>query len=191
MKRLAALTLALLVTAGCDARRTDDLLARAEAAEADARQFQVMAARASAFAPSGAERAEILATVQKIFDALAGDADLLADVMGPDVVMRSVQAGADGTPEWSSSTVDGLAGRIASSETLMTERMWDPDVKVSGNLATVWTPYDFYVGSELSHCGIDVVTLQRSTEGWKIVSLNWNRQQPPDCKLHPDGPPGG
>ena len=189
MKRLAALTLTLLATTACgEAERAAD--AEAEMAEMAAAMAEV-AAQASAFAPSDTERAEILATVQKIFDALAGDADLLVEIMGPDIVMRSVQVGEDGAPQWSSSTVEGLAGRIASSETLMTERMWDADVKVSGNLATVWTPYDFYVGSELSHCGVDVVTLQRSTEGWRIVSLNWNRQQPPDCRLHPDGPPGG
>ena len=54
----------------------------------------------------------------------------------------------------------------------------------------MWTPYDFYVGSEFSHCGVDVATLNRTADGWKVVSLDWNRQQPPECQLHPDGPPG-
>ncbi len=88
-----------------------------------------------------------------------------------------------------SSTVDGLAQRITSSDVPLVERMWDPGVIVDGPLATLWAPYDFYVGSDFSHCGIDVATLVRSDDGWTIVGLSWTRLQPPACDLHPDGPP--
>ena len=190
MKRLAVLTLTLLVTTACgESERAADVQA-AEMAEMTAAMAEA-AVRASAFAPRGADRNNILAAVQKVFDALAGDAHLLADVMDPSAVMHSVQIGEDGAPMRGTSTPAGLAARIESSEATMIERMWDAEVRVSGALATVWTPYDFYVGGEFSHCGVDVATLNRTPEGWKIVSLDWNRQRPPDCRLHPDGPPGG
>ena len=145
----------------------------------------------SAFAPTDLQRAEILATVQGVFDALGGDAGKLSAVMMPDVTMRSNSVEEDGTVASSTSTVEGLRDRIISSGSTMVERMFDSRVMVSGPIATVWTPYDFYTGGEFSHCGIDIVTLLHTQEGWRIISLDWSRQQPPDCQLHPDGPPQG
>ena len=145
----------------------------------------------SAFAPTDLQRGEILATGQGVFDALGGDADKLSAVMMPDVTMRSNSIEEDGTVTSSTSTVEGLRDRIVSSGSTMVERRFDSQVMVSGPIATVWTPYDFYTGGEFSHCGIDVVTLLHTQEGWRIMSLDWSRQQPPDCQLHPDGPPQG
>ena len=145
----------------------------------------------SAFAPTDLQRAEILATVQGVFDALGGAAGKLSAVMMPDVTMSSNSVEEDGTVASSTSTVEGLRDRIISSGSTMVERMFDSKVMVSGPIATVWTPYDFYTGGEFSHCGIDVVTLLHTQEGWRIMSLDWSRHQPPDCQLHPDGPPQG
>ena len=146
---------------------------------------------AARFEPTEAQRADILQAVQTVFDALGGRPELLEGVMSPQVVMHSIEVRADGTVLQASSSLDELEARIASGTAVMTERMWDPEVRVSGAVATVWTPYDFYVGDTFSHCGIDAVTLMRSEVGWRIVSLDWIRQQPPACALHPDGPPRG
>ena len=141
--------------------------------------------------PTDAEREAILAAVQGIFDALAaGDGEILREIMHPDVLMHSVERAADGTRSSSTSTRDQLIARLEGSEVVLTERMWDAEVRVSGDLAMVWTPYDFYVGEELSHCGADALLLTRNDdESWKIIALSWTRLQPPVCELHPDGPP--
>lgn len=141
--------------------------------------------------PTDAEREAILAAVQGIFDALAtGDGEILREIMHPDVLMHSVERAADGTRSSSTSTRDELIARLEGSEQVLTERMWDAEVRVSGDLAMVWTPYDFYVGEELSHCGADALLLTRNDdESWKIIALSWTRLQPPTCELHPDGPP--
>ena len=62
---------------------------------------------------------------------------------------------------------------------------------VSGAVAVVWLPYDFYVEGAWSHCGVDVFTLVRVETGWRIASLAYSVQQPPECRPHPDGPPQG
>lgn len=43
-------------------------------------------------------------------------------------------------------------------------------VNLHRNIATVWAPYTFHLGDKLSHCGIDVFTLLKTVQGWKIVS---------------------
>jgi len=145
----------------------------------------------AAYRPSAAQEAQAVATVQRLFDALeTGDEALLRSVMDPSVVMHFTEE-RDGATTFGSATVDGLATRITSSDVPLIERMWDPTVLVNGELATVWTPYDFYVGSDFSHCGVDVATVMNTSEGPRIAALSWTRLQPPACALHPDGPPAG
>ena len=141
--------------------------------------------------PSDADRAAILATVQSLFDALGErDTELLTAILHPDILMHSVELSAEGQRSASTSTLEGMVGRLEAEGPRMTERMWDPEVRISGDLAMVWTPYDFYVGEDLSHCGADAFILMRDGGDWQITSLSWTRLQPPTCELHPDGPPG-
>lgn len=140
--------------------------------------------------PSDADRAAILTTVQLLFDALGErDTELLAAILHPDILMHSVELSAAGDRSASTSTLEGMVARLETDGPRMTERMWDPEVRISGDLATVWTPYDFYVGEDLSHCGADAFILMREGGDWQITSLSWTRLQPPECELHPDGPP--
>ncbi|MDE0357267.1 MAG: nuclear transport factor 2 family protein [Gammaproteobacteria bacterium] len=140
--------------------------------------------------PSDADRAAILTTVQSLFDALGErDTELLTAILHPDILMRSVERSAGGERSASTSTLEGMVARLEADGPRMTERMWDPEVRISGDLATVWTPYDFYVGEDLSHCGADAFILMRDGDDWQITSLSWTRLQPPECELHPDGPP--
>ena len=172
---LAPLTLALL--AAC--------------AQADAGDTSADAATApSVYEPSEADRTAVVGALQVVFDALeSGDADLLRSVLDPDILMQYTETNAAGETTYGSSTLDGLAERIESSEQPLIERMWSPEVRVDGSLATIWAPYDFYSGSTFSHCGIDAATLVEREDGWKIVALSWTRLQPPACALHPEGPP--
>ena len=130
-----------------------------------------------------------MAALQTLFDALeAGDADLLRSVVDESVVMHFSET-RDGETTSGSATLDGLAARITGSEVRLIERMWDPIVAMNGSFAMLWTPYDFYVGPTFSHCGVDAVNLMKTDGGWGIVALSWTRLQPPECDLHPEGPP--
>jgi len=144
----------------------------------------------SPYEASANDRAEIIATLQRLFDALGtGDGAALRELLDPQIQMHSVERDAQGNPSVGTSTLEQLVARVEADGPPLIERMFDPEVRISGDLATIWTPYDFYVGSDLSHCGADAVTLMREGGVWTIVGLNWTRLQPPACPLHPDGPP--
>lgn len=148
-----------------------------------------MASPIAAYEPDAQTRTEVVGTLQLLFDALeSGDAELLRSIVDPSVVMHFSET-RDGETTFGSSTLDGLAERITTSDVPLIERMWDPVVVVNGSMATIWTPYDFYASEAFSHCGVDAANLLRTEAGWKIVALSWTRLQPPDCELHPDGPP--
>ena len=185
-------TIAAFVLTGCTPAVDDrsDADAAPDAAESASATTGTFDGPASHI-PTDAEHEAILAAVQGIFDALAaGDGEILRQIMHPDVLMHSVERAADGTRSSSTSTRDELIARLEGSAEVLTERMWDAEVRVSGDLAMVWTPYDFYVGEGLSHCGADALLLTRNAdESWTIIALSWTRLQPPECELHPDGPP--
>jgi hypothetical protein len=102
----------------------------------------------------------------------------------------------DGAVVWSV-TDDGVVPRTRAEEREMriaedfVERGFDPEVRRTGNLATVWIPYDFHVNGAWSHCGVDTFTLVRVEGTWRIAGMAWTVEQPPACRAHPDGPPGG
>lgn len=52
------------------------------------------------------------------------------------------------------------------------EQMFDLEVRVEGDLATVWGRYDFHVGERLTNCGTNALQLVRTIEGWKIVQIS-------------------
>ena len=159
------------------------------APEATAAGAQATADPLAEWRASPAQEAAAVAVVQRLFDALeTGDEGLLREVMDPSVVMHFTET-RDGETTFGSASVDALATRITTSEAPLIERFWDPTVMVNGELMTVWTPYDFYVGTEFSHCGIDVVTMLNEGGTPRIVALSWTRLQPPACGLHPEGPP--
>ena len=179
MKRAALTLLAILALPACQSGEPG----------AAAGAVTQQPASTMAYRPAAAEETEILAAFQLLFDALeSGDEELLRSIVDPSVVMHSSET-RDGVTTFGSATLDGLATRITSSDVPLIERMWDPVVMVNGPLATVWTPYDFYVGDTFSHCGVDAANLLDTEDGWRIVALSWTRLQPPACSLHPEGPP--
>ena len=52
------------------------------------------------------------------------------------------------------------------------ERIRFSSVLVDDNLATAWTPYQFYIGDKFSHQGVNAFQLVKTREGnWMIFSI--------------------
>ena len=56
-------------------------------------------------------------------------------------------------------------------------------------VAQVWMPYDLYIGTAWSHCGVDTFTLMKREGRWRVAALVYTIEQPPACSRHPMGPP--
>jgi hypothetical protein len=59
--------------------------------------------------------------------------------------------------------------------TVIREVMIDTGVKVlvHGHMAQVWAPYNLWVNDVFSHCGIDVFTLIKTPQGWRVATLSY------------------
>jgi CubicO group peptidase (beta-lactamase class C family) len=117
----------------------------------------------------------VVAAVQKLFDAVtAKDGEALRSVLDPAARLVRTES-RKGAPQTRPMSAADFVNRILEHEgPPLREKIWDPEVRVADNLATVWVPYAFYVGEKLMHCGEDAIQLARtegSWPGWQIVAI--------------------
>ena len=131
-------------------------------------------------APSySADSAAVLKVAISVFDAMRKrDTTMLKAAFGPDVRLTSAAATREGAPRIQNEKLEGFVTALSQpSDSVWDERTYKPEVRIDGNLATVWMEYDFYLGSQFSHCGVDAFQLARFAEGWKIVALADTRKR--------------
>ena len=133
--------------------------------------------------PFGADSAAVMKVVHDLFTGMrTRDTTLMRAQFHPAATMRSagwkpgpggLQAviEEDGVADW----LGGVAG--APANLLLDERLGPPTVQVDGNLANVWVYYEFYAGDRFSHCGVDLFTLGRTAEGWKVIFVADSRRR--------------
>jgi hypothetical protein len=134
-----------------------------------------------------ADRAAILAVVDSAMARISrNDFAATAELMLPDAMTYRVATTGDPT-RYGADTRDEFAKVVPQQQLI--ERGFDPEVKISGRIATVWLPYDFHVDKKWSHCGVDTFTMLKVGDTWRIAVLAWTVEQPPACKPHPAGAP--
>ena len=127
------------------------------------------------------DRAAILKVVDNVFTGMrTRDTTLMRAQFSPNARL----AGVSGTGAQAKHTLDDPSGWIGAvgkgSGPSWDERIFDPVVQVDENIAHVWTYYEFWRGSTLSHCGYDSFFLVRLNDGWKIGQVADSRRT--DCK---------
>ena len=136
------------------------------------------------------ERDAVIAVVNATFDAMRDrDSEALRETMTPEIAMIRVDttSGASVTSiTMGSEAVDQFANAIVNAPEQIIERMWDPEVRIDGDLATLWAPYDLHFGETFSHCGIDAFQLVRGDDDrWRIVSVAYTRRKD-GCETAPE-----
>lgn len=127
-----------------------------------------------AASPARGQTAEdaVTQTVKALFDAMrAKDTTALRAVFAPEAhLLRG--AVVNGAPTLGVTTVDEFVAAIGGAPAqVLDERIWDVEVRVDANLATVWAKYEFLADGQFSHCGIDAFQLIRLGDDWKVVSV--------------------
>ena len=118
----------------------------------------------------------------------SGDLIALSDLMIPEgQVFPAREEGGSGI--YSVRTV--ASQRAVGRRRPIIERGFSPEVRIAGNIAMVWLPYDLYAEGRWSHCGIDLFTMVRVGSVWRIANFTFTIEQPPACTEHPDGVPAG
>ena len=117
----------------------------------------------------------VLAAVQKLFDGVsAKDGEAMRGVLDRDARLVRTET-RNGVPRTRPTSAADFVTRILEHDgPALREKIWNPEVRVADNLATVWVPYAFYVGDRLVHCGEDAIQLAKTDlgwPGWKIIAI--------------------
>jgi hypothetical protein len=124
-----------------------------------------------------AERSAVLATVQKVFDAMrTRDTALLSQAF--DTTARLAGVSQRGTPGVRLTAPAAFGKAIASAPAgdVWNERIYDPEVRIDGDVAQVWAYYTFHRNKTFSHCGVDAFMLLKVGSEWKITQLADSRR---------------
>ena len=140
---------------------------------------------AQAQAPSSDER-DVMAVVMKLFDGMrAGDSAMVRAAFDTAATMATavIRPTGEAMYRFDADGVSGFANAVGTPhDKVWDEKLWDVKVLVDRNLATVWTKYAFFLGTDFSHCGVDTFTLAKGAQGWKIIFLADTRQRE-GCQL--------
>jgi hypothetical protein len=130
--------------------------------------------------------ADVTAVVQRLFDAMrAKDTVALRAVFHAEATLTGPARDQQGHIVVRAVPVARFIAGIAGATAQLDEQFWNPEVRIDGDLAMVWTPYAFYADGTLNHCGVDAFLLARMDDGWKIIQVADTRRRE-GCT----GPPG-
>ena len=117
--------------------------------------------------------AAIKKTITTLFDAIRKtDSTLLRSTFAKGMILHSIGKAKDGATAIIMESPDEFVKSIGTPHKgIYDERITFDDIKVDGELASVWAPYKFYVDDKFSHCGVDVFQLMKTASGWKIIYI--------------------
>ena len=131
-------------------------------------------------AANQADVAAITAVVNTLFDGMrAGDSAMVRSVFHPEIRMVTAFRNRENQPQvMVEENLDEFVQMVgAPHEEVFDEKIWDLVVMVDGDFGMAWMNYAFYLGERFSHCGIDLMELVRTADGWKIIHLADTRRR--------------
>jgi len=144
--------------------------------------FLFFALGSPVMAEEPSEQESILAVIDKFFTAQKDrDPEVWKEIMVMEGTIMSHRERPGDTWVLNKRTVTGDIGRLTKGDVVIDETIYDPTVLVHKTIATVWAPYDIYVGERLLHCGIDVFQLFKVEGQWKIAHFSYTTE-PEGCE---------
>ncbi|MAZ73991.1 MAG: 3-methyl-2-oxobutanoate hydroxymethyltransferase [Flavobacteriaceae bacterium] len=113
-----------------------------------------------------------------------GDTVLMRSVLAKELTLQTATTDGRGIPQLTEGSLSQLLTAIANrpANQKWDEKLLEYQISVDGNLAHVWTPYQFWVNGNFSHCGANAFTIAKLKEGWKIIHLIDSRRKE-NCNL--------
>ena len=104
------------------------------------------------------ENAKVKATIDTFFEGFhKGDTILMKSVMMDKMLLQTTNTTNEGNnvlvSEESSKLISAITNR--PSDQKWDERLLNYNIQVDGLMAHVWTPYEFWLNDEFSHCGVN------------------------------------
>ncbi|CAM1359081.1 conserved exported hypothetical protein [Tenacibaculum litoreum] len=136
-------------------------------------------------AQENSEKKAIKKTIETFFDGLhKGDSTLVSSTLNSTIKIQTTFTNKEGKNVLITESRVKLLTNIANKKPEHTylEKLVSWDIKIDGNLASVWTPYEFYLNEKFSHCGANSFQLFNNNGKWEIIYLVDMRRRN-NCKV--------
>ena len=121
----------------------------------------------------------IKATVNGLFDGMkTSDSSKINNAFSKNAVLQTITKNGEVKNENISDFAVSISKAVKGS---LDERITFSNILIDGNLASVWTPYEFYYQGKFSHCGVNSFQLVKSNNEWKIQYIIDTRRKD-NCK---------
>lgn len=130
------------------------------------------------------EELKVKNTVIQFFDAFhKQDSVAIREVVSDDITLQSIGKNKEGVTELKIENFDDFLKSIVSipKDKKFAEKLLDFKIRIDGDMANAWTPYEFYFDGKFSHCGVNSFQMVRLEGVWKIIYLIDTRRKE-DCK---------
>lgn len=130
------------------------------------------------------DQEQIKASINQVFDGMRkNDTTLIRQVLYPSCFLKSIGKDKNGVVNLQEDPISGWLKSVGTKRegVVLDERLTAYDIKIDGDMAMAWTPYEFYVNDKFNHCGVDVFTMIKTEQGWKIAGIVDTRRKE-NCK---------
>lgn len=98
-----------------------------------------------------------------------GDTNLLKSACTATMILQTYMADKEGKMQVYTEEFADFMNMVATpGPDKYEERIKFEGIHAEKSLASVWTPYSFYINGKRSHCGTNSFQLVKTPEGWKI-----------------------
>lgn len=134
------------------------------------------------------DEAAVRQVVVDVFDAMrARDTVALRALFHPTARLQRASPNRQGVVTLEALPIDRFIQSIGGATVYLDEQIWDVEIRVDRDLATVWNKYAMFIDRQFSHCGVDAFQLGRTAEGWKIFQIADTMERDRSaCEMPPD-----
>jgi len=103
----------------------------------------------------------------------SGDTITIKKTIANDAILQTTFINKEGESILRTEDFNKFLKSVASKkpEDTWVEKLLSYNIQVDGNMANVWTPYEFYLNYDFSHCGVNSFQLFFDGEKWIIIYL--------------------
>lgn len=132
------------------------------------------------------DTATIKSSIHTFFTGMQhNDTSLIKTSLDTSCFLYTIMQKKDGSTLLQAETVEEFLQQVAKMKGQnLDEQLLSYDIKMDGSMAIAWTPYKFYFNGQFSHCGVNVFTLIKRNDQWKIMGITDTRKKMGCDDLH-------
>ncbi|MEX0608943.1 MAG: nuclear transport factor 2 family protein [Balneolaceae bacterium] len=119
------------------------------------------------------DESDVKQTIVQLFDGMrTSDSSMVSTAFTPDAIMQTIGKNEEGMTIVHNGSLEGFLKAVGTPKKIIwDEQISSYEIKIDGELASVWTPYKFFAGENFSHCGVNSFQLAKFEESWKIFHI--------------------